>query len=48
MLVNNRVSMYWNYNCQVGCAAHDSAGNVLAKANRNGKEATLYYDLRSP
>ena len=45
MLVTNRVGMSWNYSCQGGCTIFDAAGNVLAKANRDGEEEILYYDL---
>jgi len=45
MLVTNRVGKSWDYDCKGGCVVFDAEGNVLAKANRNGKEELLYYTL---
>jgi len=48
MLVTNRVGKSWEYGCKGGCAVFDAAGKVLAKANREGREEILYYDLTLP
>ena len=45
MLVTNRVGMSWDYDCQGGCVVFDTNGDVLAKANRDGREEVLYYTL---
>jgi predicted amidohydrolase len=45
MLVTNRIGKSWNYACQGGCVAFDAQGNVLAKANRQGREDVLVVDL---
>ena len=45
MLVTNRVGMSWKYNTQGGCAVFGADGTVLAKANREGKEEILLYNL---
>lgn len=45
MLVTNRVGKSWMYACQGGCVAFDAQGNVLAKANRQGREEVLMVDL---
>jgi predicted amidohydrolase len=48
MLVTNRVGKSWIYACKGGCAAFDAQGNVLAKANRQGREEVLLVDLAIP
>ena len=48
MLVTNRVGKSWDYECKGGCVVFDANGNVLAKANRNGKEEVLYCTLTFP
>lgn len=48
MLVTNRVGKSWDYDCRGGCVVFDAAGNVLAKANRNGEEEVLHYTLVLP
>ncbi len=45
MLVTNRVGKSWDYECKGGCVVFDANGDVLAKANRNGKEEVLYCTL---
>lgn len=48
MLVTNRVGKSWIYDCAGGCAAFDLQGNVLAKANREGREEILLLTLLIP
>jgi predicted amidohydrolase len=48
MLVTNRVGKSWVYACKGGCVAFDAQGNVLAKANREGREEVLMVDLAIP
>jgi len=48
MLVTNRVGKSWDYDCEGGCVVFDANGEVLAKANRTGKEEVLYYNLTIP
>jgi hypothetical protein len=38
----------WKYDCQGGCVALDARGEVLAKANRAGREVVLLVDLAIP
>jgi len=45
MLVTNRVGISWIYNCSGGCVVYSASGEVLAKANRNGKEEILIHNL---
>jgi predicted amidohydrolase len=45
MLVTNRVGYSWVYKCVGGCVVYSSNGEVLAKANREGKEEILLYNL---
>jgi predicted amidohydrolase len=45
MLVTNRVGKSWIYPCKGGCVAFDAKGNVLAKANREGREEVLMVDV---
>ena len=45
MLVTNRVGKSWIHNCQGGCVIYSATGEVLAKANREGKEEILFYNL---
>lgn len=45
MLVTNRVGMSWVHDCRGGCVVYGADGEVLAKANRDGVEEILYYDL---
>ncbi len=48
MLVTNRVGKSWMYDCKGGCVAFDAEGNVLEKANRQGREEVLMVDLSIP
>jgi predicted amidohydrolase len=48
MLVTNRVGKSWIHPCNGGCVAFDSHGNVVAKANRQGREEILMVDLAIP
>lgn len=48
MLVTNRVGKSWMHDCKGGCVAFDAQGNVLEKANREGREEVLMVDLRIP
>jgi len=45
MLVTNRVGNSWMHKCAGGCVVYSASGEVLAKANREGKEEILMYDL---
>ena len=45
MLVTNRVGYSWAYKCMGGCVVYSSNGDVLAKANREGKEEILLHNL---
>jgi predicted amidohydrolase len=45
MLVTNRTGKSWIHDCQGGCAAYSADGRVLAKANRNGNEEILLFEL---
>ena len=45
MLVTNRVGKSWMHDCKGGCVAFDAEGNVLAKANREGREEVLMVDV---
>lgn len=45
MLVSNRVGNSWMYPTQGGCTVFGSDGAVLAKANREGRQEILLYDL---
>ena len=46
MLVTNRTGRSWLYDCQGGSAIYASDGQVLAEANREGREELLLYDLK--
>ena len=48
MLVTNRVGKSWKYDCRGGCVAFDADGQVLAKANREGREEVLLVNLPVP
>lgn len=48
MLVTNRVGQSWTHPCKGGCVAFDAEGNVLAKANREGREEVLMVDVAIP
>jgi len=45
MLVTNRVGYSWVHKCMGGCVVYSSNGEVLAKANREGKEEILLHSL---
>ena len=45
MLVTNRTGQSWIHDCMGGCVIYSASGEVLAKANRQGKEEILIYDL---
>jgi len=45
MLVTNRTGMSWMHPCKGGCVVFSATGEVLAKANREGREETLLYQL---
>lgn len=45
MLVTNRVGKSWMHDCKGGCVAFDGKGNVLAKANREGREEVLLVEV---
>mgnify|MGYP000843925851 FL=1 len=48
MLVTNRVGKSWVHDCQGGCVAFDAQGNVIAQANREGREEVLLVDVAIP
>jgi predicted amidohydrolase len=48
MLVTNPGGKGWIDHCKGGCVAFDAQGNVLAKANREGREEILVVDLAIP
>jgi len=45
MLVTNRVGLSWIYLAEGGCAVYSAGGEVLAAANRKGKEEILIHNL---
>jgi predicted amidohydrolase len=45
MLVTNRVGESWVHATKGGCVAYSAQGEVLAKANREGKEEILHVAL---
>jgi predicted amidohydrolase len=45
MLVTNRVGRSWEFPTSGGCVIYSKDGTVLAKANRKGREETLYHSL---
>ncbi len=45
MLVTNRIGTSWVTPCSGGCVVFGPDGTVLAKANRDGQEEILIYDL---
>jgi predicted amidohydrolase len=46
MLVTNRIGMSWLHPTEGGCVVYSAQGDVLAKANRAGREEILLHDLR--
>lgn len=48
MLVTNRVGASWHIQTQGGCVVHSAQGDVLARANREGREEILRHDLTLP
>jgi len=48
MLVTNRVGKSWGNDCVGGCAVFSADGEVLAAANREGREEILLHDLAVP
>ena len=45
MLVTNRTGSSWCYDCVGGSVVYSAEGEVLAKANRDGREEILMYEL---
>jgi N-carbamoylputrescine amidase len=45
MLVTNRVGRSWVHHCVGGCIAYNADGTVLKKANREGREEILQFEL---
>ena len=45
MLVTNRTGLSWTKDCKGGSAVFSADGDVLAKANREGREEVLIHDL---
>jgi predicted amidohydrolase len=48
MLVANRVGRSVVYDTKGGCVVFSAQGEVLAKANREGHEEILHYELEFP
>ena len=46
MLVTNRTGYSWKIETTGGCVVYSAGGEVLAKANREGKEEILRYELK--
>src|SRR5262249_1055642 len=46
LLVTNRTGDSWGEDCQGGCVIYSAQGEVLAKANREGREEMLLCDLK--
>jgi len=46
MLVTNRVGRSWKHDCVGGCVVYSAKGNILARANREGREEILIHRLR--
>jgi predicted amidohydrolase len=46
LLISNRVGMSWIAPVEGGCVVYSADGEVLARANRDGKEEILRYDLK--
>ncbi|MFH1569209.1 MAG: carbon-nitrogen hydrolase family protein [Gemmatimonadota bacterium] len=46
MLVTNRVGASWVHACRGGCVAYGADGQVLAAANRDGREEILHLELQ--
>jgi predicted amidohydrolase len=45
MLVTNRVGRSWIDDCKGGCVIYSAKGEVLAKANRDGREEILIHSI---
>lgn len=45
LLVTNRTGDSWGEDCRGGCVVYSATGEVLAKANRDGREEMLLCDL---
>ena len=45
MLATNRTGMSWDHVCSGGSVVYSRSGSVLARANRDGQEEVLVYDL---
>lgn len=45
LLITNRVGKSWGENCDGGCSVYSKEGQLLAKANTEGKEEILLFDL---
>ena len=48
MLVTNRTGKTWEPDCNGGSIVYDADGDVLAEANRKGREEVLFHDLVVP
>jgi predicted amidohydrolase len=48
LLLTNRVGLSWTHESPGGCAFISAAGEILAKANMEGKEEILLYELEIP
>lgn len=48
MLVANRVGDSWVHPCIGGCVVYSATGEVLASANREGREEILLHELELP
>ena len=45
LLITNRVGSSWGEKCVGGCSVYSTSGEILAKANEEGKEEILLFDL---
>ena len=46
VLITNRTGASWQHQCNGGCLILSATGDVIAQANRDGKEELLIHDLQ--
>ena len=46
LLITNRVGTSWGEKCEGGCSIYSKTGELLAEANKDGKEEILLFDLK--
>ncbi len=46
LLITNRVGTSWGEKCEGGCSVYSKDGELLARANEDGKEEILIFDLK--